>query len=150
MRSVWLINQQLTASMALPRHLKVGVVLFEDAFPLDFIGPLDILNTLKPDSDASTASDVSIDSTILAASLDPLRVWGGMKVVPDRTFDEAAAEEWDAVLVPGGRGARPWLESNSGAQAFLKEVVPRTKVVLTGELGSSFRFHVCAREGQAL
>jgi putative intracellular protease/amidase len=119
--------------MVLPRHIKVGVVVFEDAFPTDFVGPLDILNTLKPESDASKAKDVSISSTILASSLDPLRLWGGMKVVADQTLQDAAAEEWDAVLVPGGRGARPWLESNSAAQDFLKAVVPRTKVVLTGE-----------------
>lgn len=119
--------------MALPRHLKFGVVLFPQNFPLDWVGPTDILNTLRPSRTALPDLDLSISLTLLAESLDPVQTSGGWSVVPQKTFDQAREEEWDGILVPGGSGARPWAEGNQAAQEFIKLIGPTCKVVLTGE-----------------
>lgn len=136
--------------MTLPRHLRLAVIIFPNAFPTDFIGPLDILNTLRPDQSAANAHGVSIKTTILAETAEPVVLTGGMRVVPDMTFEQALSVRnghgegepgegdgpdrgWDAVLVPGGGGARPHLESNRAARDFLREIVPSLNVLLTGE-----------------
>lgn len=122
---------------ALPAHLKIGIVLFPNAFPLDFIGPLDILNTLLPSKNTADPLGVSITPVLLSHSLDPLPTSGGWSIVPHMTFTQAIEGEtrggWDGILVPGGQGARPWAEENIPAQEFIKAVVDQCKVVMTGK-----------------
>jgi hypothetical protein len=128
-----------TMALQLPRHIKVGFVLFPLAFPLDWSGPLDVFNTLRPDSPIAASSDLSVSSTLLAADLYPVEMTGGWSVVPQQTFSEALKEEWDIILVPGGRGARPWDENNAPAQEFIKAIAPNIKYLLTGTCCSGSR-----------
>lgn len=57
----------------------------------------------------------------------------GMRVVPQLMYLEAKEQEWDAVLIPGGTGARPWFDSNLGCRDFLIKVVPKCRFVFTGK-----------------
>lgn len=131
---VLLISNSLAmpASDKTPNHFRIGVAVFPNAQPLDFIGPLDVLNSISPDRATTSGHDFSIQSVLLAATMDPVVLNGGMAVVPQMTYDEARKEHWDAVLVPGGRGARPWEDSNKPTRDFLVEVVPKCQYVLTG------------------
>ena len=71
--------------------------------------------------------------TIAAETMDPVPCSGGLNVVPDMTLDQAEGQKWDAILLPGGAGARPWLGENTSVQEFLKRKVPETEYVWTGE-----------------
>ncbi|KAK1922905.1 class I glutamine amidotransferase-like protein, partial [Papiliotrema laurentii] len=137
-----------TMALQLPRHVKVGFVLFPLAFPLDWSGPLDVFNTLRPDSPIAASSDLSVSSTLLAADLYPVEMTGGWSVVPQQTFSEALKEEWDIILVPGGRGARPWDENNAPAQEFIKAIAPNVKYLLTVCTGSWLVAHTGLLSGR--
>ena len=112
--------------------LRVAIPIFPLVLPLDFVGPLDVFNTIVPEKAAAKGLSFAIKSTIVAQTLDPVHGAAGLKFVPDMTFDAAEEEQWDAVLVPGGSGARPWLDSNKPVREFLVKMVPKCKIVFTG------------------
>lgn len=115
-----------------PQPLRIAFTIFPEAMSLDFIGPLDILSTLSRDDPSRPASIPHVECVLVADSLEAVRMSNGMDAVPQLTFDQAEKEEWDAVLVPGGVGARPWFESNRGCRGFLSAAVPKCRFVFTG------------------
>lgn len=92
-------------NMSTPKPLKMAIILFPEVQPLDFIGPADLLTPLQIErltqSDSIALSPYSLTISYLAETKDPLTMAGGLKVVPDMTYDEAQGKEWDVVLVPG-------------------------------------------------
>lgn len=75
----------------------IGILLFDDAEELDFVGPWEVLTAMK--------MIVPGDSVVTIAEHDrPIRCAKGMRVLPDHTFANAPA--LDVVLVPGGMGTR--------------------------------------------
>ncbi|MFI5317286.1 MAG: DJ-1/PfpI family protein [Myxococcota bacterium] len=75
----------------------IGVLLFEDAEELDFVGPWEVFTMaqkLKPEDRVVT----------IAATREPVRAAKGLRVLPDHSF--ADAPQLDVVLVPGGQGTR--------------------------------------------
>lgn len=119
------------------RPLRIGFTIFPNAMSLDFIGPLDILSTLSRDDPARPGSIPHVDCVILGDKLEPVKMSNGMGVMPQMTYAQAATEEWDAVLVPGGIGARPWFDTNAACRDFLIKVVPKCRYVFTGKLNSA-------------
>jgi transcriptional regulator GlxA family with amidase domain len=75
----------------------IGILLFEDAEELDFVGPWEVFTMAT--ADLGEARVVTI-----AERPGPIRCAKGLRVLPD--FDFAGAPELDAVLVPGGQGTR--------------------------------------------
>lgn len=133
-----------SAAVPQPKPLTLAVILFPLVQPLDFIGPCDLLTPLSPSRLASASpqlpSAYSLEISYLSTTLDPVEMAGGLKVVPTMTYDEADGKAWDVILVPGGRGARPWLESNERARRWLgKEAghVERARWVITGQFRSA-------------
>lgn len=122
----------MSSSVKTPKHFRLAIAIFHEAQPLDFIGPVDVFNSLSPDRPRTPETDFSIQTVLLATTMDPVTLDGGMAVMPQMTYDQARREHWDGVLVPGGSGAQPWVESNRAAKDFLAEVVPRCQYVLTG------------------
>ena len=112
--------------------LRIAITIFPEAMALDWVGPLDILNTLSRDESSKPASIPSVKITIVGDALTPIKQSNGMMITPEITFETAKSQEWDAVLVPGGQGARPWFESNKSCRDFLVEVVPKCRFVFTG------------------
>jgi transcriptional regulator GlxA family with amidase domain len=75
----------------------IGIVLFEDAEELDFVGPWEVFTLAVADlPDARVLT--------LAERRGPVRCAKGLRVLPDHPFEEAPA--LDVVLVPGGQGTR--------------------------------------------
>jgi transcriptional regulator GlxA family with amidase domain len=91
--------------------LAVGIVLFDDVEVLDFAGPFEVFSRtrLEPGVE-SRRSDASAPFRVftVAASTDPLTATGGLRVLPDFTFD--ASPPIDILVVPGGFGTRRLLE----------------------------------------
>ena len=78
--------------------LKIGILIFDDAEELDFVGPWEVFKMAregKPDA---------FELLIVAEQDRPIRCRGGMRVLPDVTTGECS--RLDVLLVPGGQGTR--------------------------------------------
>ena len=77
--------------------ITTGVLIFNDAEELDFVGPWEVFTMARlfaPNDRVVT----------IAETLEPVRAAKGLRILPDHTF--ADAPELDVVLVPGGIGTR--------------------------------------------
>ena len=75
----------------------IGMLIFEDAEELDFVGPWEVFTMAGRIRD-----DIRV--VTIAERPGPVRCAKGMRVVPDHTLADAPA--LDVVLVPGGIGTR--------------------------------------------
>jgi transcriptional regulator GlxA family with amidase domain len=77
--------------------ITTGILLFDDAEELDFVGPWEVL---------TYAAKLEQDDRVvtIAEKPGPIRCAKGLRVLPDHTF--ADAPPLDVVLVPGGMGTR--------------------------------------------
>ena len=78
--------------------VRIAVAVFEGAEELDFVGPWEVLTgwrLLYPDD---------VEVFLVGDTLEPVRCAKGMRVLPDRTWDEAG--QIDVLVYPGGRGTR--------------------------------------------
>ena len=115
-----------------PRPFTYGVVLFDDAEELDFVGPWEVLTAsgmyLQAQGQPATRA------VMIAESAGPVRCNKGMRVLPDHTFDDHP--DLDVVLVPGGMGTRREV-TNESMLAWLASVGSTTEwntSVCTGSL----------------
>ena len=75
--------------------ITTGILLFDDAEELDYVGPWEVLTMARKEGDRVVT---------IAERPDPIRSAKGLRVLPDHTFDDAPP--LDVVLVPGGQGTR--------------------------------------------
>jgi transcriptional regulator GlxA family with amidase domain len=92
----------------------VGLVIFDDAEELDFMGPWEVFTYAAK----LTGKDRVLT---LAADRRPVRCAKGMQVIPDAPFSDAPP--LDVVLVPGGLGTRREVH-NPDLIAWLAKVCP--------------------------
>jgi transcriptional regulator GlxA family with amidase domain len=77
--------------------MRIAVALFDAAEELDWAGPWEVLSMWArgwPDDD--------VDTFTVADSLEPVTCAKGLRVLADRTWDEAG--QVDVLVYPGGRG----------------------------------------------
>ena len=89
------------------KKMKVGIFIFDQVEVLDFAGPYEVLSrTRTVPGMESRRSDESAPFTVftVARSASPVTAVGGLKVVPDYSFEQAP--KIDLLVVPGGMGAR--------------------------------------------
>ena len=81
--------------------MRIAIALFDGVEELDFAGPWEVL--------AYWAREVAADAEVftVAKSLDPVTAAKGLRVLPDRSWDDAG--QIDVVIMPGGRGSRALL-----------------------------------------
>jgi len=104
----------------------IGIVAFEDAEELDFVGPWEVFTM--------AAQANGTDRVVLIAErLEPVRCAKGLRVLPDHTFEDAPP--LDVVLVPGGIGTRREMD-NSRLTSWLREVGARCRWVTSVCTGS--------------
>ena len=85
----------------------VGIVIFDDAEELDFVGPYEVFtmsNTVLERTGDDRDGRDGLDVRLIARSGDIVTCAKGMQVVPHRSF--ADAPPLDVLLVPGGIGTR--------------------------------------------
>jgi transcriptional regulator GlxA family with amidase domain len=76
----------------------IGILIFDDAEELDFVGPWEVFTMAK-------SVDEDAHKVILIAEEDrPIRCAKGMRVLPDVTTRDCP--RLDVLLVPGGQGTR--------------------------------------------
>lgn len=77
--------------------ITTGILLFEDAEELDFVGPWEVFTMARIGHDEDRV-------VTIAERAGPVRAAKGLRVIPDHAF--ADAPPLDVLLVPGGQGTR--------------------------------------------
>jgi transcriptional regulator GlxA family with amidase domain len=105
-----------------------GLLVFDDAEELDFVGPWEVFT-------ASSMLRDGADTVVLVAErAGPVRCAKGMRVVPDRTLDDHP--RLDVLLVPGGRGARETQPDNPVMTGWIAKVADQADWVTSVCTGS--------------
>lgn len=96
-------SQQSTPTAGPARALTYGLVVFDGAEELDFVGPWEVFSM------AAMARGAGDRCVLIAEHDRPVRCNKGLRVLPDHTF--ADHPPLDVVLVPGGEGTRPQVDN---------------------------------------
>ena len=95
--------------------MDIGIALFDGVEELDFAGPWEVLAYW---SRGWPEDDVSVFT--IADNESPVHCSKGLRVLPDRTWDEVSAI--DVVVYPGGRGTREQLSAGHPIHARLRSL----------------------------
>ncbi len=100
--------------------IRVGIVAFEDAEELDFVGPWEVFTM-------GSQVEPNAHEVLLVAEKDaPVRCAKGLRVLPDVTF--ANCPPLDVLLIPGGIGTRREVE-NPVMLEWIAKVAPTCRFV---------------------
>jgi len=66
---------------------RVGIVLFENIEVLDFCGPFEVFSVVRLNEERRREDPSPFEVLLVAEKNDPVVTTGGMKVIPDHTFD---------------------------------------------------------------
>ncbi len=81
--------------------MRIAIAVFEGAEELDFVGPWEVLAAWR------YLHSGEVDVFLVADTLDPVVCAKGMRVLADRTWDDAGTI--DVLVYPGGKGTRAQL-----------------------------------------
>ncbi len=90
--------------------ITIGIVIFPDVEELDFIAPFEVLSYINKIQPNST------NVLLIAPSLEPVRAFNGLRVLPDVSFE--SCPNLDILLFPGGKGRTKWMKEAS-IQTFI-------------------------------
>ena len=107
----------------------IGIVLFGGCEELDWAGPWEVLTAWATRRDL----DRDVEVVTLAATTDPVTCAKGLRVLPDRSVDDAGA--LDVVLVPGGQGTHGLIE-DEGIHNWLRSLAAGGTLVTSVCTGS--------------
>lgn len=83
---------------------RVGIVLFDDIEVLDFCGPFEVFSTTALNEEKRREEPSPFEVVLIAENSEPIVASGGMKVIPNYTFE--TCPKLDILVVPGGWGTR--------------------------------------------
>ncbi|MGC9967501.1 MAG: DJ-1/PfpI family protein [Syntrophobacteraceae bacterium] len=104
---------------------RIGIVIFDDVEVLDFCGPFEVFSVTRLIEDRRREEPSPFEVLLVAEFDGPVTTSGGMKVLPDITFD--SCPPLDILVVPGGWGTRIEMKKD----AMLSFVVARAAQVET-------------------
>jgi len=100
--------------------IRIGIVAFDDAEELDFVGPWEVFTM-------GSQVETGAHEVLLVAQKDaPVRCAKGLRVLPDVTF--ANCPPLDVLLIPGGIGTRREVE-NPVMLEWIAKVAPTCRFV---------------------
>ena len=108
--------------------LRIAIALFPDAEELDWAGPWEVLAIW-----ARMWPDDGVEVFTVADELGPIRCANGLRVLADRTWDDAGPI--DVVVYPGGAGTRQQLGVEA-VRARLRALAESARVVTSVCTGS--------------
>jgi transcriptional regulator GlxA family with amidase domain len=112
-----------------PRLLPtIAVLLFNDVEVLDFAGPYEVFAAAKDESEGAHTRVFTV-----AQKLN-VTCYGGLKVTADFVLERCPA--FDALIVPGGRGARLTFQEQGGLLSFLRATQSESKLIASVCTGS--------------
>jgi transcriptional regulator GlxA family with amidase domain len=103
--------------------IPVAVLVSEGATVIDFAGPWEVFqDTMVPSRGQSHDEQMPFQLYTVADSTEPVRVTGGMRIVPDYTVDDAPAPR--VIVVPAMRASERVL-------AWLRKTSPSTDLTMS-------------------
>ena len=90
--------------------ISIGILVFDDAEELDFVGPWEVF-TMANEVSKHRGGPPIHDVKLIAERDQPVRCNKGMRVLPDLTI--AQCTHLDVLLVPGGQGTRREVENKA-------------------------------------
>lgn len=100
----------------------IGFLVYPDAEVADFCAPWEVFATTRLDEEMRRETDSPTHQLIVAQSIEPVRVNGGMRIVPD--VDLESCPRLDMLLVPGGQGVRALLHQDEYLE-WIKKMAPQ-------------------------
>jgi len=88
---------------------RVGIVLFENVEVLDFCGPFEVFSVTRLNEERRREEPSPFEVLLVAEKNGHVITTGGMKVIPDHTFENCP--KLDVLVVPGGWGTRKELKN---------------------------------------
>jgi len=101
---------------------RIGILIFPDIMQLDMTGPHEVFTKL-PDTEV----------LLIWKTLDPVVAGGGMRILPDVTYE--ACPELDLICVPGGGGMNPLLNDPETLD-FIREKAASARFITSVCTGS--------------
>jgi transcriptional regulator GlxA family with amidase domain len=108
------------------RRKCVGIVLFENIEVLDFCGPFEVFAATRLNEARRREEPPPFEIWLVAETNAPVVTSGGMKVIPDHTFE--TCPRLDILVVPGGWGTRREL-NNPAMLAWLRLRAPEVEIL---------------------
>jgi transcriptional regulator GlxA family with amidase domain len=96
---------------------RVGIVIFDEIEVLDFCGPFEVFSTTRLNEERRREEASPFEVLLISQSGQRVETTGGMKVIPDVTFDHCPS--LDILVVPGGWGTRKEM-SNPAVLSFVR------------------------------
>ena len=87
----------------------VGIVLFNDIEVLDFCGPFEVFSATRLNEERRREEPSPFDVILIAETLSCIITTGGMRVLPQLSFENCP--QLDVLVVPGGWGTRKELNN---------------------------------------
>lgn len=82
----------------------IGIVLFNDIEVLDFCGPFEVFSATRLNEEKRRDEPSPFKVSLVAETLSDVTTTGGMKVIPQYSFENCP--RIDILVVPGGWGTR--------------------------------------------
>ena len=82
----------------------VGILIFNDVEVLDVAGPFEVFSMTRLDEDKRYETTSPFRVVLLSEKKAPVVAIGGLKLIPDFTFDDCPS--LDLFVIPGGWGTR--------------------------------------------
>jgi transcriptional regulator GlxA family with amidase domain len=114
--------------------ITVGILIFEQVEVLDVAGPFEVFSVARLNEERRSIEPSPFRILLLGKTLDQVTAVGGLRLIPDVTFDNCP--ELDLLIIPGGWGTR--IEIND--VKFLNKIADRvahTKLTASVCTGSS-------------
>ncbi|KAJ3528597.1 hypothetical protein NM688_g7976 [Phlebia brevispora] len=130
------------------KTLTLAICLFPEVTALDYMGPMELFAFISPPTTASKfipadmKPAVHFAPTYLYISKEHIPTQSGVRIVPEKTYEEVT-EQFDIIMVPGsGVGTRPE-NCPPILDEFVRKQAPKAKYVLSVCTGAE----VLARAG---
>jgi transcriptional regulator GlxA family with amidase domain len=113
---------------------RLGIVIYDEIEVLDFCGPFEVFSVTRLNEERRRDELSPFEVLLISQFKQPVTTTGGMKVIPDFTFDNCPALA--ILVVPGGWGFRTEMH-NEVMLSFVRSHAPRVETlaaVCTGAL----------------
>lgn len=116
------------------RRKPLGIIIFDEVEVLDFCGPFEVFSVTRLNEERRQEDPSPFNVMLVSQLTRPVITTGGMKVIPDVTFEDCPA--LDILVVPGGWGTRKEMD-NDTLLSFVRSRAPQVETlasVCTGAL----------------
>jgi len=117
------------------QKITVGMLIYDNVDVLDFTGPYEVFNVTRLKEKPEFADPSPFKILLISEYPRPITAMGGMKVIPDYTFEDCP--ELDILIVPGGLGERNE-HSNHVILHFLRARARQVKTLASVCTGAFF------------